>query len=267
MARRVVEALPPTCKTYYEPFVGGGAVFLELWRKNAFKKAVLGDTNVDLITAYQVVQSDVESLIVELSNEKWKYDRETFLQVRSQDAEALSPLMRAARFLFLNRTCFNGLYRVNKDGRFNTPFGRYTNPLICDSANLRAWSVALQGVKLILGDFHRNLRGAKSGDAVYIDPPYIPLSKTSSFTGYSAAGFTRDDHRRLSEIFSKLVSDGVRCVASNSSSELTPELYAGHTLISLMRPRCIGGPASYRNSVSEFLIIGNSGEPSSVSTA
>jgi DNA adenine methylase len=257
MLQPVLQAFPDRYRTYYEPFVGGAAVFFEMLRQNKFKQAVLGDSNSDLIVLYEVVQSQVDALISELRSSKYKYCKDIFLAMRAKDPIKLDSVHRAARFVYLMKTCFNGLYRVNGDGQFNSPFGRHKDPKICDDAALRTASAALRGVKLVCNDFEVVLDGAKKGDAVYFDPPYIPLSKTSSFTKYSPNGFTASDHWRLRGCFGALCEAGVRTVLSNSSAPLSWTLYAkDFKTLKLTGARTIGGPAEYRKPVEELLIIG-----------
>ena len=168
----------------------------------------------------------------------------------------MSPVERAARFIYLNKTAFNGLHRTNKAGKFNVPFGKYTSPKICDEEGLRLASIALKKVRLTAGDFEKTLKNAKKGDLVYLDPPYIPLSKTSSFTAYNASGFSSEDHWRLRVMFENLVNKGARVILSNSSAPLTYKLYSDFKIIEIQGSRNIGGPASYRQPVKELIIVG-----------
>jgi len=256
MARHVLERLPARCRTYFEPMVGGGAVFIEMAKAGRFEKAVLADTNHELLTTWRVVKKDPGSLIKELRKKRYVYDKEAFLKIRAEDTGPMDPVRLAARFVYLNRTCFNGLYRVNGDGRFNSPFGRYKDPVICDAANIKAMSGLLQDVDLLECDFEEAVRGAEPGDAVYFDPPYIPLSDTSNFDKYTARGFDMEAHRRLHRLFSGLVGEGVRAVLSNSSAEASLELYGRFDLDRFVGSRSVGGPADYRKPVEEILVFG-----------
>lgn len=251
----ILASFPEKVNTYYEPFVGGGAVFFEMLRQKRFKRAVIGDSNVDLMCTFQVVQSDVESLITELGSKRYKYESKVFYSIREEEPST-DDVKRAARFVYLNRTCFNGLYRVNRSGEFNAPFGKFTNPLICDSENLRAVHTALKGVKLICADFSTVVERAKAGDGVYFDPPYLPLSKTASFTAYNAGGFGLGDHYKLAGYFKELVEMGVNVVLSNSLSDKTRALYSGFNIRELTGARNIGGPAEYRVPVKEMMVVG-----------
>ena len=214
------EDFNPDTATYFEPFVGGGAVFFDLLPK----KAVLSDMNFELVTAYNVIKNDVEALIKELK--KYKYSKEFFLEMRQKITSKMTDLKVAARFIYLNRTCFNGLYRVNSKGGFNTPFGKYNNPLICDEENLRKISKALQKTKILHQSYKKVLDKAKKGDFIYFDPPYHPVNSTSSFTSYTSEGFFAEEQKELSEIYYKLHKRGCFVMLSNSDTPLINELYS-----------------------------------------
>lgn len=222
--------LPRTFRRYHEPFVGGGALFFHLANTGRLRNgAVLSDYNPELINCYTVIRDQVEDLIAALSihNDK-RLSQEHFLAVRKWDRqpgfEERSPVERAARTIYLNRTCYNGLYRLNSKGQFNAPFGHYKNPLVYDPTNLRAVSAVLQHVELRVGDFSR-VEEAEAGDLVYFDPPYDPLSPTSSFTHYTHNGFGAADQRRLGALFHELAGRGVYVMLSNSYTPLSRELY------------------------------------------
>ena len=253
---------PAQFRRYVEPFVGGGAVFFHLFRQGrlAGGEALLVDSLQELIGCYRVVQARVEELIAELQrHEPHKHDEAYFYQVRawdrSPDYARRNEIERAARFLFLNRTCYNGLYRVNRRGEFNVPFGRYRNPNICPAANLRAASSALQGVRLLAGDFTRVLEAAAPGDFVYLDPPYDPLSDTASFTGYTVEDFRVADQRRLADLFRELDRRGCRVMLSNSSTGLIRELYAGYRQVEVQAARVISSKADSRGAIPELLVM------------
>lgn len=205
----LLDYVPAHFNTYIEPFVGGGALFFALQPA----KAVLADSNQELINCYTVVRDRVEELIAILST--YTYSEEFYYALRSE--VPLDAVLRAARMIYLNRTCFNGLYRVNKKGQFNVPFGRYENPLICDANKLRAASYALRNVELRCSNYQETLETcAKPGDFVYIDPPYHPVSQYSDFKRYTAEFFYADDQRALSEKVKKLAHHGCSVVVSNS---------------------------------------------------
>ena len=251
MLAAIVDKLPHPIETYYEPFVGGAAVFFHLAAEGRFQRAVLADNNEDLICVYRALQKDVEAVIRQLSS--YRYEEAQYYEVRDQSPRRSST--RAARIIYLNKTGFNGLYRVNRAGRFNVPFGRHKNPTICDATNLRAASKALQGVELEVADFEEVCARAKPGDAVYLDPPYVPLSKTSNFTAYSRNPFGEDAHQRLAQVFGKLHEAGVPCVLSNSDTPLTRQLYAEWESTLVDVPRNINSRADRRGSIKELLAV------------
>lgn len=235
---------------YFEPFLGGGAIFFALQVHPAF----LFDTNPWLIETYQVVRDQVEKLIVALQHHQ--NDKEYYYTIRAQDPHELSSVARAARFIYLNRTCYNGLYRVNSRGQFNVPFGRYKNPIICDTKNLRAASEVLQGTQLEIADFEKAATLAGPGDLVYFDPPYAPLSATANFTSYTKDGFSQSDQERLAQLFHRLHERGCFVMQSNSSAPLIYELYKehGYNIIEIKARRAINSAADKRGHVTELLI-------------
>ncbi|MEM8529813.1 MAG: DNA adenine methylase [Chloroflexota bacterium] len=255
--------LPRHFQRYHEPFVGGAALFFYLYNEGLLKKgAVLSDYNRELILCYRVVRDNVEQLIELLQEHAvHRSDSEYFLQIRKWDRqpgfEKRSEVERAARTIFLNRTCYNGLYRLNNKGQFNAPFGYYKNPLICDADNLRAVSKALEPVELHVSDFWKVIERAQPGDLVYFDPPYDPVSSTASFTHYTGQSFGPDDHRRLAKLFTTLKQQGVYVMLSNSYTPLTCELYAEHTEKStVLASRKINCDGRKRGSVKELIVCG-----------
>ncbi|NTV64493.1 MAG: DNA adenine methylase [Oscillochloris sp.] len=223
--------IPPRFARYHEPFVGGGAFFFSLWSSGRLAcGGVLSDYNHNLIACYRTVRDHARELIEALLEHKaHSHDRDYFYQIRSWDRqfgfEQRSEVERAARMIFLNRTCYNGLYRLNNKGKFNAPFGYYKNPLIVDEENMYEVSRALQDVELREGDFADVLTRAEPGDFVYFDPPYAPISPTASFTHYTGRGFGEDQQRRLADVFRQLLARGCFVMLSNSSTDLTRELY------------------------------------------
>ncbi len=241
----------PITNTYYEPFVGGGAVFFDLLPKNA----ELSDLNNELVTTYNVIKNNVDELIESL--QKHIYDKEYYLEVRAKKIEDLSDIEVASRFVFLNRTGFNGLYRVNKSGQFNVPFGRYNNPVICDEDNLRRVSDALQDVTITHQDYKNVLKTAKSGDFIYLDPPYYPINATSSFTSYTAEGFLEKEQTELRDTFVKLHKKGCFVMLSNSDTPFINELYSGLdgiTINKITAGRAINSKGSGRGKITEVLV-------------
>lgn len=246
----------PNFKNYYEPFVGGGAVFFGLQPANA----VLGDFNEDLIATYQCVRNFPGNLILRLKTHQLAHSSDYYYQLReiyrnSEQLGLLGILERAAIFIYLNKTCFNGLYRKNKQGQFNTPVGRYSNPGICQPEVIHAASQALQGVTLKTGDFSTIASLATSSDDfVYFDPPYYPLNKTSNFTGYTQDGFTPTDQVRLRDLCAELRSRGVKVMVSNSDCEYIRNLYQDFNLHQIWAARAINCKAGDRGKISELLI-------------
>lgn len=244
--------VPAKFETYFEPFIGGGALLFALGPKAAH----ISDVNAELINTYKVIQSDVNGLIRSLG--KHRYEEEYFYNIRNADRSAAfrrwSPVRRASRLIFLNKTCFNGLYRVNSEGHFNTPFGRYTNPTILDSENLLACSAALKKVKISVGTFLEMEKRIKKNDFVYLDPPYAPLSTTAYFTGYSRGGFDIGMQRALSEFCLRLDKRGIRFMLSNSSAPTILELYKNFKIELVPANRAINSKSSKRGPVHEVIV-------------
>jgi DNA adenine methylase len=258
------QRLPRGFGRYHEPFVGGAALFFHLYNNARLGSgAVLSDFNRELILCYQVIRDDVEALIAALlEHGRHRLDREYFMQIRGWDRqpdfERRSLVERAARTIFINRTCYNGLYRLNNKGQFNAPFGYYKNPLICDPDNMRAVSVALQDVELRVEDFGAVEERAQPGDLVYFDPPYVPVSATSSFTHYTGQTFGPDDQRRLARLFDRLMERGIYVMLSNSHTPLTRELYAAHAVSTsvVLASRKINCDGRKRGNVEELIVCG-----------
>jgi DNA adenine methylase len=240
--------------TYFEPFVGGGALFFDL----EYPRCVLGDTCTPLVTAYRTIRDSVTTVITLLSALSGSNDKESYYRIRERNFEVGTEAERAAEFLYANRVCFNGLFRVNKSGRFNVPFGDNPKATICDEDNLRAVSRRLQGVELRQADFASAVADAREGDFVYFDPPYAPISKTSNFTGYSSGGFTDKDQERLRDLLLDLKwARGVHVVLSNSSAPLVRDLYgdpAQFTIHEVRAARSINSKATKRGDVTELVI-------------
>ena len=239
---------PRRFRSYHEPFIGAGAVFFHLQPQQAH----LSDTNPDLVTCYQVIQQDPAGLVEVLR--MYRHDRDFYYHVRQLDPRELSPVQRAARMIFLNKTCFNGLWRVNRQGRFNVPFGDYKNPRIVDADNLALVHQALQGVVVRHAGFEQAMTDVDRGDFVYLDPPYHPVSSTARFTSYGADDFREADQRRLAEEFRRLDARGARVMLSNSDTPLIHELYAGFRIDLVSCNRAINRDASKRGAVNEVVV-------------
>ena len=239
---------------FIEPFLGGGAVFLDLVRQGRIKKAILNDRNPELVHTWRMVRDEPGALIEAVR--QWEPDEETYYKVRAIEADTLSDVERAARVLWLNRTCYNGLYRINRSGRFNVPFGRYKRVQLVDEDNLWAVSEALQCATLYDIDFAGVMAMAGEGTVVYCDPPYWPLSDTSYFTAYDGQPFKTEDQERLAECFHALTDQGAKGILSNSWSDNTVELYERHGLhhSQVMCRRNINCNASKRGPVPEIMV-------------
>jgi len=247
------EKFNPNKAIYFEPFVGGGAVFFDLFPQ----KAVLFDLNSELITTYNVIKNDVEGLIKILK--KHKHNKEYFLKMRAKDPKKLSDLNIASRFIYLNRTGFNGLYRVNKKDEFNVPFGSYNNPLICDEGNLRKINKVLQKTDILNKDYKEVLNMAKKGDFIYLDPPYYPINETSNFTSYTSKKFLEKEQEELRDVFVKLQKRKCFVMLSNSDTPFINKLYSGLgrkiKINKIKATRIINSNAKKRGKINEVLVI------------
>lgn len=240
-------------RRYHEPFVGGGALFFELYNTKRLRAEVcLSDNNPNLIDAYLGVRDCVEEVIALLKEHKARHSKEYYYEMRATVPEDLPA--RAARIIYLNRTCFNGLYRENSRGLFNVPMGRYANPLICDEENLRAVSCALASARIECRPFETVLKEAEPKDLVYFDPPYHPVSKTAYFTSYDKNGFGEAEQRRLAEVFAELAKRRVKVLLSNSMTQLVQDLYAAFTIDTVQARRSVNSRPDRRGAVSEALV-------------
>lgn len=243
---------PKTFNRYFEAFLGGGAVFFRLSSGDQPLRATLSDNNGELINCYKMVKENVEAVLTELQT--MHNDKSFFYKVRALDPSELTDVERAARLIFLNKTCFNGLYRENSKGQFNVPFGKYKNPKIADGDNLRAASKAFAKTTLLHAPFEKVLSRAKSGDFVYLDPPYQPLSKTANFTAYTRNSFSFQDQERLAEVAAALDRKGVLVMLSNSDTPEVRELYQAFSISTVRAGRAINCRGDRRGSISELVI-------------
>lgn len=217
---QLLKHVPAYSGRYFEPFVGGGAMFFALQPD----EAVLADVNRRLMRAYGGVRYDVDGVIGRLQD--YPFDKGFFLKLRAENIDAkIDDVEVACWLIYLNKTAFNGLYRVNKKGAFNVPWGKYKNPTICDEQNLRAVSLVLRRAELVCGDFEYAVRGAKQGDLVYFDPPYVPASSTSNFTSYSEDKFDLNEQVRLRDVALALKKRGVHVMVTNSNTKTVRDLY------------------------------------------
>jgi DNA adenine methylase len=243
---------PTSYQRYFEPFVGGGALFFHL-RPRA---AVLTDVNSDLVACYRAVQTDVEGVIAALERHRESHSTDYYYAVRHGWNEGCpaSTADRAATFIYLNKTCYNGLWRVNSRGAFNVPAGRYANPSIVDAERLRAAAAALRSATCEAASFEMILDEARRGDFVYFDPPYDPVSPTADFTSYSPGGFSPSDQERLADVFTQVASRGCAVMLSNSDTPFTRRLYARFTIDRIQCSRAINSRADRRGAVNEIVV-------------
>ncbi len=238
---------------HVEPFMGGAALFFQRWPT----RALLCDVNADLVQTYTMVRDRVDEVIDALGPLAHRHDAERYYRVRERynaSRGATSGPERAAMFIYLNKTCFNGLHRVNRRGEFNVPAGRYKNPRILDDSALRAASVALRSAELVVDGFESLVARARPGDFVYMDPPYEPVSRTASFTSYSKDGFGQEDQARLRDVFDELTRRGCRCMLSNSDVPFIRDLYRAHRIDVVSAPRAINCDAGGRGKVPEVVV-------------
>jgi DNA adenine methylase len=244
----LVPLLPASYGSYYEPFVGGGALFFALQPSRAF----LNDANEELVNCYAVVRDRLDDLLVALTAHRNTEDH--FRRVRAQRSADLDDIARAARFVYLNRTCFNGLYRVNARGEFNTPYGGYRNPTLVPEVSLRAASSALHGVTLTAVGYREACATAGKGDLVYLDPPYVAAGRYADFRRYHREQFRDDDHEDLARLFKELDARGCRVRLSNAHTPWVLDLYADWTIHEVTTRRAINSDGSGRGPVREVVV-------------
>ncbi|MCP2730515.1 DNA adenine methylase [Limnofasciculus baicalensis] len=249
--------LPAKYDTYYEPFLGGGAILFELQPK----KAVVNDSNSELINCYKVIRDSLDELMEDLkkhkNNEDYYYDIRDWDRINNYNKK--TTIQRASRIIFLNKTCYNGLFRVNSQGQFNVPFGRYKKPNILDEAVLKAVSHYLNNndITILNGDFEDAVKDAKAGDFIYFDPPYDPVSNTASFTGYDVNGFNQDEQIRLKETVDDLNKRGCQVLLSNADTDFILDLYKDYRIEKVYATRTINSNALKRGKVQEVLVMNN----------
>lgn len=254
----VIRKFIPQFNQYYEPFIGAGSVLLALQPVNA----TINDTNDELVNCYKVIKNSSQKLLELCQQHQVKNSKEYFYQLREQDRQdgfsTRSPVERAARIIYLNKTCFNGLFRVNRKGQFNVPYGNYANPTIADPKVITAVSNYLnQGnINILQGDFEQAVVMAKPGAFIYFDPPYHPISETSSFTSYSLSGFGEAEQIRLKRLCDKLSDRGCKVLLSNSSASLIRDLYSDvrYQIEEIEASRSINSVSSKRGKIKELLI-------------
>ena len=258
---------------YIEPFVGGGAVLIDILQKYYVQKAYAFDINIDLINSYNVIKNNVEDLITNLKQMEIEYlqleqeERKNYFYNKRDEynnytlKENEQNIQKAAQFIYLNKTCFNGLYRVNKNGKFNVPVGSYKNPTICDEENLRGLSELIQNVQFQYGDYRQSMKYVTENTFVYFDPPYRPLNVTSGFTSYTKEDFNDDNQRELAEFYRELNEQNAKLMLSNSNPKNTNEednffdnIYQGFNIDEIYASRMINANSKGRGKISEILV-------------
>ena len=258
----LISFIPRNFNSYFEPFVGGGALFFYLKNLNILnsKKIYLNDKNVELINAYKQIKINHNKLLEELEILKNNHSKEYFYKIRNLDRDfdfySLSEVFRAARFIYLNKTCFNGLCRYNAKGNFNTPMGSYKNPKIYDKDLIFSVHEVLKNVSITNKDFEVVSLKAKKGDFVYFDPPYYPLNKTSSFVSYTD-NFSANEQIRLYKLFKMLDCEGIKVLQSNSNTDFIKKLYKDFEIIEVISKRAINCKGDKRGKITELIIRGN----------
>jgi DNA adenine methylase len=254
LQKQLCAMLPPGAdlKRHVEPFVGGGALFFA----RGPKRALLCDINLDLINTYVAVRDEVEAVLTQLVRLARTHGEESYYAARDRynQRDHASTAERAALFIYLNKTCFNGLYRVNRSGHFNVPMGRYAKPAIADAPTLRAASARLQGAELRCTPFEKLVSLAKPGDFIYLDPPYEPTSRTANFTAYAQDGFSQQHQTRLRDVFKDLDRRGCKLMLSNSDVPFIRDLYRGYQIDEVFAARAVNCDPAARGAVRELVI-------------
>ncbi|MBE9037739.1 DNA adenine methylase [aff. Roholtiella sp. LEGE 12411] len=249
LIQQYIPYFPKSYKNYYEPFLGGGAVFFYLQPS----AAILTDINAELINTYCCVRDHVEELISLLKEHKNRHNKDYYYSVRNNSGG--TDIEKAARLIYLNKTCFNGLYRVNSQGKFNVPLGRYDNPNICSEVLLKAASEALSNAEIKQADFFDVVNYVTSSDDfIYFDPPYYPVSETSYFTAYSSDRFAEEQQVQLKDVFEKLAERGVKVMLSNSDCKFIRNLYSSFNIYTISASRAINSNAKKRGKITELLV-------------
>lgn len=252
-----IEPLIPKCSTYYEPFIGGGAVLFS----RQPDKAVINDSNPELINVYLTIKNEPEALIEKLKEHKVNSSEEYFYSIRALDRdkevfENMTNVERAARIIYLNKTCYNGLFRVNSSGEFNSPWGKYKNPNITNETTINALHTYFNKANITIkcGDYKDALKGIRKGAFVYFDPPYMPISSSASFTGYTAGGFGEQEQIALKEQCDALNAKGIKFLLSNSSCPFIEDLYKDYIIEHVNAKRAINANPEKRGEIKEVLV-------------
>ena len=260
LVKRLGKMMPENFNNYFEPFVGGGAFLFHLYSEEILKnkEKTIFDINSELINTYKVVKNNPNELIKNLKEYKLKHNKEFYYKIRLLDRKegfkTSDEILRATRFIYLNKTCFNGLYRVNKSGYFNVPVGSYKNPNIADEEVILNASKALRNVDIYNSSYDKVLEFAQKRDLVYFDPPYYPLNRTSNFTSYSENDFLEKEQEELFNVFERLAKKGVFVMLSNSDTPYIKELYKNYDINIVDMNRFINSKANGRGKVSEVVV-------------
>ena len=257
LIEQFIPLFPKKFNRYLEPFVGGGAVAFYILQKFKPKEVFLSDINEELINAFNIIKTDVDRLIVELKKHKKYHSADYnsyFYEIRKVAPKDLPELERAARFIYLNRTCFNGLYRVNSSGQFNVPIGSYKNPDVIQEEKLKKISKLLQNVTIKVMSFEKVLNLAQKEDFIYFDPPYYPLKRGKSFTTYTKDNFLEKEQKLLANVFKKLDQRGCSVMLSNSDTEFIKELYPNYDISIVKARRLINSQANGRGEINKIVV-------------
>lgn len=254
LLKQFKQFFPSKAERYFEPFVGGGAVAFYIIQKNNLKEIYLSDINEELINCYEVIRDNVEELITKLEFHRESHNKDYYYAIRELSPELLSKVERASRFIYLNKTCFNGLYRVNSKGKFNVPMGSYKNPSIFQENDLKELSKILKNVRILKMPFEKILDYAKEGDFIYFDPPYYPLTKGKNFTSYTKDNFSEQDQIKLAQVFKELDKKGCKVMLSNSDTEFIKQLYKGYNIYIVKATRMINCDATKRGVINEVVV-------------
>lgn len=252
----IIPLIPQNFSTYVEPFIGGGAVLFDIQPK----KAIINDFNYELINIYKVIKDNPNELISELERHERFNSEEYFYEIRALDRKEkyneMTEIEKAARIIYLNKTCFNGLFRVNQAGQFNSPYGKYKNPNIINKPVVLAMSKYFNenNINIISGDYKQALKNLRKGAFVYFDPPYMPISSSSSFTGYTENGFGKEQQIELKKECDKLNSKGIKFLLSNSDHPFIRDLYKEYEIITVKAKRSINSNGNKRGEINEILV-------------
>ncbi len=250
----LLKRVPDDFDVYHEPFIGGGALFFELAAQGRLRKAYISDVNQALIDVYLALRDDLNEVVSLLKEHQHRHSESYYYRIRARKSSTLTLTERAARVIYLNHTCYNGLYRENQSGEFNVPFGRYKNPTICDEMNLHTVSEVLKKADISCRPFGATLEKARENDFVYFDPPYDPVSTTSNFTSYHKNGFGSKDQADLRCVYTELARRNVKVMLSNSDTPFIRQLYDSYFIIQVYASRAINSKANGRGKIAELIV-------------